>query len=321
MSSRETYLHTFARKYTNNPAVSNCTGPGYWRNALQNIVIHKGKENVLPHLQSSLEEVDLRIPLHVCDALQSRHKRCDVISNDTDVIVGLLYYIPLFEDHNLEELWVWAGVGDATRIVPLHILHKLLSPNLCAVLPALHSLTGCDITSKISTKKAALKAEATQTLRRFNSPPRQPHSKMLNTSCWMYHREQVMPKFSLICEQKSFIAAKIALTTTFHPLARVSCLICNANYIIRTKLCNPLDYTFNLNPMFCWSQRNFDMKTIMVSSHLQDHGKLLRHTGLWFCTNSTCPCRKGKVKCTKFCNCQRTSVQNPITVWNVQIKS
>ena len=56
-------------------------------------------------------------------------------------------------------MWVRAGRGTTTRVVPLQILHtRLGSDDLCTVLPALHSLTGCDATSNIRTKKAALKA-------------------------------------------------------------------------------------------------------------------------------------------------------------------
>ena len=58
------------------------------------------------------------------------------------------------------ELWQQAGRGTTTRCVPLHILHaRLGSEDLCTVLPAPHSLTCCDITSNIGTKKAALNAE------------------------------------------------------------------------------------------------------------------------------------------------------------------
>ena len=55
----------------------------------------------------------------------------------------------------LQELWVSAGVGDTTRYVPIH--KHSLSDDVCTVLPAIHTLTGCDITSKFGTKLAAQK--------------------------------------------------------------------------------------------------------------------------------------------------------------------
>ena len=112
-------------------------------------MVHKGRENALAHFQSPFEEADLRIPLHVLGSLEAGHKVCVIISNDTDVIVTLLYNIPIFLQHNLEELWVRARVGDTTRYVHLPILFQRLGHRLCAVLPTLHSLTRCDITSRV----------------------------------------------------------------------------------------------------------------------------------------------------------------------------
>jgi len=79
--------------------------------------------------------------------------------------------MPVFFQHGIEELWVRAGVGDTTRYVPLHILFQRLGGSLCAVQPAVHSLTEYDITSKVGTKKAALKAEPQKLLKRFRSSP------------------------------------------------------------------------------------------------------------------------------------------------------
>ena len=53
--------------------------------------------------------------------------------------------------------------------MPLHILYERLGGDVCAILPALHSLTGCDITSKIGTKKAALKSEPVTYLQGFGA--------------------------------------------------------------------------------------------------------------------------------------------------------
>ena len=133
----------------------------------QCISIHQGKEYIKSQLQSTFEEADSRIPLHVLDSLRSGHRVCVVISNDTDVFVALLYHMPVFLDHQLQELWLRAGVGDSTRYVPLHTLFDILGRQLCEVLPAVHSLTGCDISSKVGTKKAALKVEPEKLLKYF----------------------------------------------------------------------------------------------------------------------------------------------------------
>ena len=60
----------------------------------------------------------------------------------------------VFQQHNLPGLWTHAGVGATIRFVPLHKLFKAVGNQLCAVLTALHRITGYDITSGVGTKKA-----------------------------------------------------------------------------------------------------------------------------------------------------------------------
>jgi len=129
-----------------------CTDINEW----QCVKVCSGTEQCMDHLQTTLKEADLHILMHVLDFVRAGYSTCVVIFNDTDVIIALLYYVPVFRKEGLKELWVWAGRDNTTRFVPLHILHSWHGNDLCKVLPALHSLTGCDITSKIGTKKAAL---------------------------------------------------------------------------------------------------------------------------------------------------------------------
>mgnify|MGYP000654048806 CR=1 FL=1 len=81
-------------------------------------MIHKGKENAMVHFQSSFGEADVHIPIHVLDSVEAGQKVCVVISNNTYVIVTLLYHIPVFLQHGPDTLCVQAGVGDSTQYVP-----------------------------------------------------------------------------------------------------------------------------------------------------------------------------------------------------------
>ena len=110
---------------------------------------------------------------------------CVVISNDTDVIVSLLHHMPVHLQYNPEELWVRAGVGDSTRYVPLHTLFECIGCHLCEVPPAVHSLMGCDITSKVGTKKAALKADQEKLLQQFGTMPTLSPSVIRNADCYL----------------------------------------------------------------------------------------------------------------------------------------
>ena len=80
-------------------------------------------------------------------------------AGDTDVFVCLLYHITVnWRDLGLQELWLFRNSGVKRSILPLHDICIALGDELTKCLPALHALTGCDTTSKISTKLAALNA-------------------------------------------------------------------------------------------------------------------------------------------------------------------
>ncbi len=98
---------------------------------------------------------------HVQDILSHRTGPTSLTlsSGDTDVFVCLLYHITVnWRDLGLQELWLVRNSGVKRSILPLHDICIALGNELIKCLPALHALTGCDTTSKISTKLAALNA-------------------------------------------------------------------------------------------------------------------------------------------------------------------
>ncbi|KAG1682452.1 Solute carrier family 22 member 2 [Nymphon striatum] len=117
---------------------------------------HNNCSTEVPELCLDIEEADARIIPHVLHAVQHGMRRIVVLSSDTDVSILLIYYWATFLSNGLQELWVKAGVGDSTRFIPIHTLASRLGSALCHVLPAVHMLTGCDYTSKVGTKQAAL---------------------------------------------------------------------------------------------------------------------------------------------------------------------
>ncbi|KAG1651190.1 hypothetical protein GQR58_027383 [Nymphon striatum] len=187
--------------------------------------IHHSTEHYMQRLGSTVEEADLHIPMHVLDCCRAGYKTCVVISNDTDVIVALLFYVPVFLQEGLMELWIRAGRGNTSRFLPLHTLYASLGRDLCTVLPAIHNLTGCDITSTIGTKKAALKANPETHLQGFStSPPSSTsHQNLLPTS------QGLKPHI-----YRAFYNAYI----TMH--------ILNRQLNVRTENHNPVDYGFRL---------------------------------------------------------------------------
>ena len=70
---------------------------------------------------------------------------------------NVLFASNLFVSKGLMELWLRGGVGGKTRV----------GEPICEVLPAVHALTGSDMTSKFGTKAAGIKANPTAYLRQF----------------------------------------------------------------------------------------------------------------------------------------------------------
>ena len=90
---------------------------------------------------------------------QSEPTSITVYTGDRDVLVCLLYHITVnWSDVGLQELWLICDSRVKRSILPLHDTSTALGDEVTTrYLPALHALTGCDTTSKISTKAAALK--------------------------------------------------------------------------------------------------------------------------------------------------------------------
>lgn len=108
-------------------------------------------------LESSIEEADERIIPHVAKAVQSGSTNVLVLSNDADVVVLLIHYLPQFKQLGLKELWIEYGTGKSKRFIPVHNLWNKLTTNVRDNLLKVHILTGCDVTSKVGTKMMALK--------------------------------------------------------------------------------------------------------------------------------------------------------------------
>lgn len=81
------------------------------------------------------------------------------------------YWYILHSEGLVRELWIRAGVGDSTRYIPVHIVAPRIGKELCYLLPVVHTLTGCDCTSRVGTKHAALNANPFEYLKAFDSGP------------------------------------------------------------------------------------------------------------------------------------------------------
>ena len=268
--------------------------------------MHKSEEHVKSSLISKFEEADMRIPLHVLDSIDVLNCICVVISSDTDVIVTLLYHMKRFLNQGLKELWVRAGVGDTSRYIPIHVLHDRMGGDLCSVLPAVHSLTGCDITSKVGTKKSALKAHPEKVLKQFGVLPTLTSANVRDAE--QYLVMVLRPKSEAVnfseMRVETFHFTKSMSHQNLPPtsnglLPHIKRSFYNTFNIIHALdaspvTLNPVDYGFVqdgdiLTPETAWN--TLDSRWTVICNCRA-------------CTKSTCACRTAEISCTNFCRCK-----------------
>ena len=93
----------------------------------------------IPDLQSTQEEVDTRIILHVIySAKVLGAKRIVVVANNTDIIVLCICY---YSQPQIDELWIKT---DENTYLPIHEIAHCLGEQKRASLPFFHAISGKD---------------------------------------------------------------------------------------------------------------------------------------------------------------------------------
>ena len=72
-----------------------------------------------------------------------------------------------FEICGIKEVWMKHRMSVSHCVIPIHCLHHKLEKGIINSLLKLHILTGCDVTSKVSIKSAAIKASQEVNLWKF----------------------------------------------------------------------------------------------------------------------------------------------------------
>ena len=104
----------------------------------------------LPELFSTQEEADTRMVLHAVH-LSSTFPRIIVQSDDTDVLILLVYYV----SKGMLDSLVYMQAGHSTQVtnrrryIPINTIVEKVGHDVCQNLPAAHALTGCDTTSSL----------------------------------------------------------------------------------------------------------------------------------------------------------------------------
>ena len=115
----------------------------------------------MPQFWCTHEEADDRILFHLGQGVKiGKFASVIIASPDTDVLVNSIYQFSQLKNFGLKELWFITGRSNTQTIIPLHNLFNVMDHEVIDILPAVHALTGCDTTSKVGTKSAALKTAA-----------------------------------------------------------------------------------------------------------------------------------------------------------------
>lgn len=104
-------------------------------------------------------EADTRMFLHASHAAKLFTSPGSIIihSPDTDVFVLGIRFFQDLKSKYMSHLWIAVGTGDKKRYLACHTIYDHYGSEMCELLPRLHAFTGSDTTSKVGTKKAALK--------------------------------------------------------------------------------------------------------------------------------------------------------------------
>ena len=121
----------------------------------QNICILASTAKAEPLLPCFHEEADDRIMYHLSHAVKTDKYRSEIILfPDMDVLVCDIYNYSQLLYFGLDELWFISGKNNFRKFFPVHEAFHKIKPD---VLLTLHALSGCDSTSKISTKALSLR--------------------------------------------------------------------------------------------------------------------------------------------------------------------
>ena len=231
------------------------------------------------------------------------------MSGDTDVVVLSLYYWFQLHECGLQELWQKAGVGNTTRYMPIHKLASSHGQELCSVLPAVHSLTGCDSTSKFSTKKAALSVKPVKFLTAFGASLQDTDIENCLIDAENYVIQVVKKgstsatmdelRYSMYHSSKNIAVHEIlspSHSAKDHILRAYYMTYLWQNVLTKIKDPDPRQYGYEV----------IDGLMAPVTFHRLLSDDLLPNcTTCTSCVRNTCPCQAESVECYDFCSCRK----------------
>ena len=214
----------------------------------------------------------------------------------------------MFHQRGLKSLWMRLGLGNTIRYVPIHTLaerHK----EICDVLPAIHTLTGCDVTSKFGTKQAALKANPTKYLEQFGKI-----TGDLNTEIIIRQAEQYLVKVlkhgssCTTVDELLYAIYHQNQTTLISELPPTS--FATEEHILRAFYATHLQINCLMNldvspELYGYVKDDNLLVPKRLIRLLPDD--LIECCNCARCTTKRCICRENSIPCCAFCKCLRNN--------------
>lgn len=274
--------------------------------SLRSFNLAEGLVTAVPDLDLKIEEADLRLILHAFHAAQTGTKRIVVLSHDTDVLVLCLHNWIRLASCGIEELWVTAGVGDSSRFIPVHILAVQLGEPTCNVLPAVHTLTGCDYTSKFGTKYAALKATPVAFLKNFGQLDVNIEDQIKLAEEYLVQVKKKGSSCKTVDELRDFLYHH-SKASELPPTSKETRLHILRELYATHQMINGLSSDQNIDPLLYGFEVEDDLLMPKKGRNPIPEEFTVKCECFKCSSKQSCSCRSKQIRCCSFCKCSSVS--------------
>lgn len=282
-------------------------------------------------LVSDHEEADSKMLVYCKYMLQHPLRRLIVSSPDTDVLVICCYHMTCCLS-SLHHFWFKTGSGQKQRFLPIHDVNTKLGGTITKMLPAFHSITGCDSVSSFSgigkrTAFNVLKQKKEQLLDLLDfgdSPVLDVQSEYTQACilfvCSLYNKcgdRYDIDTIRYKCfTQKNKSPEKLppTLDALVHHLKRA----CYQAFIWKNACQPKLSLPSPVDNGWCLDDGNFTPKYMSSQPVPKSTIELICCKCKKGCKTAACSCRRSSLVCTDVCQCHEVNNDNDDNCWNME---
>lgn len=247
---------------------------------------------------------------HIFHAVRIQSAHVIILSVDTDVFILAIYYWKELANIGCLGLW-FDGSYKKKHLLGCHLAAESLGESICNILPALHSVSGCDTTSRLGSKKQFLKAESedfvqTALVSLGNLDLNAEQLKQLET-VWTYVFSTTTKltadelRYKLISQNIGFgfnLMTVICTSDALHlHLLRATVQTFIWKNAHQTQL-EPIDYS-----LFGYEENNGDLRPRQMTKPRLPESLIQPCKCTSNCRTISCSCKKSESPCISLCKC------------------